>query len=48
MRRKEFPLTDLGWDETFAELLRAGSVETIHTREASLDEVFAAVTGARL
>ncbi|WP_436385428.1 ABC transporter ATP-binding protein [Amycolatopsis sp. MEPSY49] len=48
VRRKESPLADLGRDGTFAELLRAGSVETVHTREASLDEVFAAVTGARL
>ncbi|MCE7080995.1 ABC transporter ATP-binding protein [Streptomyces sp. ST2-7A] len=34
--------------EELAGLLRAGVVETLHTREAGLDEVFAALTGDRL
>ncbi|WP_228471347.1 ABC transporter ATP-binding protein, partial [Streptomyces alkaliphilus] len=34
--------------DELADLLRAGLVETLHTREAGLDEVFAALTGDRL
>ncbi len=48
LRRKEFPLPDIGGDAGFAALLRAHEVETIHTREATLDDVFVAVTGGRL
>jgi fluoroquinolone transport system ATP-binding protein len=44
VRRQEFPLQD----PAFAALLRERQVETIHTREASLDDVFVAVTGGRL
>lgn len=46
--RKEFPLSAIGDDAAFSELLRSDTVETIHTREASLDDVFVAVTGGRL
>jgi fluoroquinolone transport system ATP-binding protein len=45
---KEFPLSAMGGDPEFLTLLRNDTVETIHTREASLDEVFVAVTGGRL
>ncbi len=48
VRRKEFPLTGIGEDAAFAALLRGHPVETVHTREASLDDVFVAVTGGRL
>ena len=48
LRRKEFPLTGIGEDPAFAALLREHRVETIHTREASLDDVFVTVTGGRL
>lgn len=48
VQRKEFPLSTIGHDDVFAQLLRDHAVETIHTREASLDEVFVAVTGGRL
>ncbi|HET9142454.1 ABC transporter ATP-binding protein [Actinophytocola sp.] len=48
VQRKEFPLADIGRDPVFARLLRDHQVETIHTREASLDEVFVAVTGGAL
>jgi fluoroquinolone transport system ATP-binding protein len=46
--RKEFPLAGIGDDLSFAALLREYRVETIHTREATLDDVFVAVTGGRL
>lgn len=45
--RREFPLATLGTDPTFAELAHRG-IETIHTREATLDQVFATVTEERL
>ncbi|MFI7679225.1 ABC transporter ATP-binding protein [Actinophytocola sp. NPDC049390] len=48
VRREEFPLSGIGEDPDFAALLRAYPVETVHTREASLDDVFVAVTGGRL
>jgi fluoroquinolone transport system ATP-binding protein len=48
VRHEEFPLTGIGEDPAFAALLRTYPVETIHTREASLDDVFVAVTGGRL
>jgi fluoroquinolone transport system ATP-binding protein len=48
LRRREFALPGIGDDPTFAALLRDHEVETIHTREATLDDVFVAVTGGRL
>jgi fluoroquinolone transport system ATP-binding protein len=48
VQRAEFPLPDIGHDPAFAALLREHQVETIHTREASLDDVFVAVTGGQL
>jgi fluoroquinolone transport system ATP-binding protein len=45
---REFALDGLGDDPVFLGLLRAGSVRTIHTREASLEDVFMRVTGAAL
>jgi fluoroquinolone transport system ATP-binding protein len=48
LRQREFPLEHVGDDPDFLDVLRRGSVETIHTREASLDDVFVAVTGGHL
>jgi fluoroquinolone transport system ATP-binding protein len=48
VRRKEFPLPGIGDDPAFTALLREHDVETIHTREATLDDVFVAVTGGQL
>jgi fluoroquinolone transport system ATP-binding protein len=47
-RREEFRLDDLSTNPTFLELLRTVRVETIHTTEASLDDVFVRITGGRL
>ncbi|HUH07404.1 MAG TPA: ABC transporter ATP-binding protein [Egibacteraceae bacterium] len=44
----EFPLENLAENEAFLQLLRAGAIETIHTREATLEDVFIEVTGRRL
>ncbi|MFD3685108.1 ABC transporter ATP-binding protein [Nocardiopsis sp. NPDC058631] len=41
---RELSVESLADDTELLELLRAGEVETLHTREASLDDVFAAVT----
>jgi fluoroquinolone transport system ATP-binding protein len=40
-----FPLDEIADDPRFLQLLRSGSVETIHTRESSLDRIFVEVTG---
>lgn len=43
-----FDLDGLGQDPGFSALLRSGSVETIHSDEATLEQVFVDVTGRRL
>jgi len=43
LRRKEFPTTD---DPGLLALLATGGVQTVHTREAALSDVFIAVTAA--
>jgi fluoroquinolone transport system ATP-binding protein len=48
MHTRDFALPHLGHDPQFLELLRSGSIRTIHTREASLEDVFIRVTGAAL
>ncbi|PDP87298.1 ATP-binding protein [Glycomyces fuscus] len=45
---REMPVEALAEDAELLALLREGAVETLHTREASLDEVFAAVTREKL
>lgn len=44
----EFALEGLADDAAFQALLRSGAVETIHTTEASLEDVFVQVTGRAL
>lgn len=44
----DFPMDGLGDNRAFHEGLRRRQVETIHSREASLDDVFVEVTGRRL
>jgi fluoroquinolone transport system ATP-binding protein len=44
----DFPLDGLGDDPAFLQLLRGGDVQTIHTREANLADVFIRVTGRGL
>jgi fluoroquinolone transport system ATP-binding protein len=43
-----FPLEGLGCNDQFLGLLRQYPVETMHTQEASLEEIFVQVTGRRL
>ena len=44
----EFPLDGLGDDESFVSLLRRHRIETLHSEEATLEDVFVAVTGRGL
>lgn len=46
--RRDFRLAGLGDDPAFLGLLRSGVVQTIHTREATLEEIFINVTGRSL
>ncbi|MFZ0547978.1 MAG: ABC transporter ATP-binding protein [Candidatus Promineifilaceae bacterium] len=45
---QEFPLSDLADNPTFHDILRRQAVRTIHTQEATLDDIFVAVTGREL
>ncbi len=47
-RDRSFPLEGLGESSEFLDLLRRADVQTIHTLEASLADVFIQVTGQRL
>jgi fluoroquinolone transport system ATP-binding protein len=44
----EFPMDGLADDPAFHAVLRAHHVETIHSREATLDDVFVEITGRQL
>lgn len=48
LESREFELSGLGENAAFRDLLRSGDVETIHTDEATLEDVFIEVTGERL
>ena len=44
----EFPLPGLGENERFIDVLQTCEVQTIHTQEATLEDIFIRVTGRRL
>lgn len=44
----EFPLDGLADNDRFMGILRAGQIRTLHSQEATLDQVFADVTGTSL
>ncbi len=48
LKTEEFPLDGLGENERFQALLRTRRIETIHSQEPSLEDVFIAVTGKQL
>lgn len=48
LRSIELPLDDLVEDDRFTNLLRDHRIETMHTEEATLEDVFVAVTGRSL
>ncbi len=45
---RDFALDTLGSDADFAALLRTHTIETIHSREAALEDIFITVTGEQL
>jgi fluoroquinolone transport system ATP-binding protein len=48
LERKEFDLKNLADDKNFLNILKSGNVQTIHTAEATLDEIFIKATGRQL
>lgn len=48
LNEQRFSLPDLGEDAEFQQLIRSGQIETIHTDEATLEDVFVELTGAKL
>lgn len=48
LEQQQFSLSEIGANETFQELLRGEQIETIHTDEATLEDVFIEVTGKAL
>ncbi|MBN2065919.1 MAG: ABC transporter ATP-binding protein [Candidatus Thermoplasmatota archaeon] len=45
---EEFTLANLGTNDAFISLLKGGQVQTIHTAEATLEDIFIEVTGRQL
>lgn len=41
----EFPLADIGTNTEFLSIIRSNPIVTMHTLEASLDQIFMDVTG---
>jgi len=48
LEREDFDLKNLADNKNFLSLLKTGNVQTIHTAEATLDEVFIKATGRQL
>ena len=48
VQRREFPLDGLGENPDFLALLKSDTVESIHSREATLEDIFIQVTGILL
>jgi fluoroquinolone transport system ATP-binding protein len=48
LQTSEFALEGLGENETFLSMLKAGQLESIHSEEASLEDIFIKVTGRTL
>ena len=46
--QQTFPLAGLGDNAAFLHLLHSGTVQTIHTQEATLEDIFVRVTGRSL
>ena len=48
LEREDFDLKNLADNKNFLSLLKAGNVQTIHSAEATLDEIFIKATGRQL
>jgi fluoroquinolone transport system ATP-binding protein len=48
LQQRDFALAELADSPAFAELVRSGAIQTIHTQEATLEHVFMQLTGRAL
>ena len=48
LKKESFPLDQIGASESFQNILKQHYIETIHSREASLEDVFVKTTGRQL
>ena len=48
LKSDSFPLDDINENKRFQDILKTGSVETIHTMESTLEDIFIETTGRRL
>jgi len=48
LKSQEFDLKNLADNKKFIDLLKKGNVQTIHTAEATLEEIFIKATGRKL
>lgn len=48
IEEKEFSLANLGENSAFLQLLKTKKIETMHSEEATLEDIFISVTGRRL
>jgi fluoroquinolone transport system ATP-binding protein len=48
VQRQEFALDEIGHNPAFLNLIREKNIETIHTQEATLEDIFIEVTGRSL
>lgn len=48
VEKEKYQLDGLGQNKTFLEKLQSNEIETIHSKEASLDDIFIQVTGKTL
>jgi fluoroquinolone transport system ATP-binding protein len=46
--RKDFPLDNIGENAEFLQLIKSKNIETIHTGEATLEDIFIKITGREL
>ena len=47
-KKAEYPLEGLGGNEEFLQLLRNETIQTIHTKELTLEDIVIRVTGRKL
>ena len=45
---REFPLVDLGNNPDFNQVIKANQIQTIHSGETTLEDIFIRVTGVNL
>lgn len=48
MQEEEFPIDGIGYNKRFQELLKADRIKTLHSQEATLEEIFIHLTGREL